>query len=372
MTASAQDLIVDIGETWTIDRQSRRFNNQERFLQFATINLLATGELVVGVWMTPDENYMEGAFEGYRISRDHGRSWSRRHTKGQFGWCKHPFADGSMLELSYLTALDPPEQRRECVGVLSWFSEGGAKISQEEFRIYGERDLEPEREPWPLKPGWNEGYVGADGNVELPVMSEVYRGPSLVRELMEMPEGHLMATMNPLYEGDHFGMELIRSEDRGKTWYPFSTFGGSGAEPAMVQLANGDLFTIYRIGGPMPQCWSRDGGQTWSEPVSSGASGVLPKLLLLSNGILACSYGRPGIHLMFSVDGSVRKWSHHQEISPVDSRGSMGDADPEDVRFSTCYTDMVEIEPGRILLLWDTRGKHERDVRLTTISVTLG
>ena len=60
---------------------------------------------------------------------------------------------------------------------------------------------------------------------------------------------------------------------------------------------------------------------------------------LLSNGVLACSYGRPGVNIMFSADGTGRQSTDHTEIFS----GS-----------STCYTSFEEISPGRLLCVFDS------------------
>ncbi len=59
----------------------------------------------------------------------------------------------------------------------------------------------------------------------------------------------------------------------------------------------------------------------------------------LSNGVLACTTGRPGpVVVMFSVDGTGAKWSH---ITPIfDGK-------------STHYTDFIEVEPGKLLVVYD-------------------
>ena len=60
----------------------------------------------------------------------------------------------------------------------------------------------------------------------------------------------------------------------------------------------------------------------------------------LSNGVLACTTGRRGpVVVMFSVDGTGEKWSH---ITPL-FEGK-----------STHYTDFIEVEPGKLLVVYDS------------------
>ena len=60
----------------------------------------------------------------------------------------------------------------------------------------------------------------------------------------------------------------------------------------------------------------------------------------LSNGVLACTTGRPGpVVVMFSVDGSGANWSH---VTPIFTGKS------------THYTDFIEVEPGKLLVVYDS------------------
>jgi hypothetical protein len=73
------------------------------------------------------------------------------------------------------------------------------------------------------------------------------------------------------------------------------------------------------------------------------ACGACPRLLLLSNGVLALSYGRirrptQDDNIVFSTDGG-KTWTRETCIFQGLSSG---------------YTDMVEIEPGKILYVFDS------------------
>src|SRR2546427_12877350 len=68
---------------------------------------------------------------------------------------------------------------------------------------------------------------------------------------------------------------------------------------------------------------------------------------LLSNGVLACSYGRPGVNIMFSTDGTGTRWSHHTSVfSGITAVNSTTDK-------STCYSGFAEVSPGRLLIIFD-------------------
>jgi hypothetical protein len=101
-----------------------------------------------------------------------------------------------------------------------------------------------------------------------------------------------------------------------------------------------------------------DEGRTWSKPHRLEALGVAPYAIALSSGVLACSYGRPGNHIMFSVDEGAT-WTGHTQISP-----DVWHAPPatgHDRRGSMCYNSIIEVEPGKVLFFYDTLGVIERD-----------
>jgi hypothetical protein len=142
---------------------------------------------------------------------------------------------------------------------------------------------------------------------------------------------------------------LVRSTDCGATWKFFSTIaykpdvGGEGLnEPCVVQLTNSDLFCIMRnqSGKPMWTARSNDLGKTWKElkRAPQYAVSVFPDLTLMENGVLACSFGRPGCHLMFSVDGIGERWTSRTTIF----EGT-----------STSYTAIREVAPGKLLYIHD-------------------
>jgi hypothetical protein len=100
---------------------------------------------------------------------------------------------------------------------------------------------------------------------------------------------------------------------------------------------------------------STDAGHTWSPPVPMAADngfagfghfGVLPQLHLMGNNILAVSFGRPGVWLSFSHDGTGHAGTWCEPI-PVIS----GAAD--DVTRDTCgYTNLLPLDDHSFLLAY--------------------
>jgi hypothetical protein len=131
---------------------------------------------------------------------------------------------------------------------------------------------------------------------------------------------------------------LLKSADRGLTWNYYSTLGPR-PEPSVVWFSETELMALLRVNGwmPMEQIWSHDGGLTWTPPRQLEEGSVDADLVYMSNGVLACSYGRPGSNLMFSLDRG-ETWVHHHVITEV--RGYN-------------YTTIREVSPGRLLYIHD-------------------
>lgn len=133
---------------------------------------------------------------------------------------------------------------------------------------------------------------------------------------------------------------LLKSTDQGLTWTHFSTLSKAKRhEPAVVRFSETEMTAILRTGAfqPFEQIWSNDGGKTWGSPVTLEEGSVAPDLVYMSNGVLACSYGRNGSNLMFSLDRG-KTWGFHHVITDV--RG-----------FN--YTAIREVRPGRLLYVHD-------------------
>lgn len=161
-------------------------------------------------------------------------------------------------------------------------------------------------------------------------------------------EGRLLMAMQGFFHADRaYRTVLVSSDDNGKTWNFVSTIATEDdrsidgmCEPVLRKVADGSLLCIMRRDSckPMAQCRSTDGGQTWSSPELLPAHGVDPDLCLMSNGVLACTYGRPGLHIMFSEDGCGYSWGYRTEIGTWPSSTYMG---------------ITEVAPGKLLLAYD-------------------
>jgi hypothetical protein len=136
----------------------------------------------------------------------------------------------------------------------------------------------------------------------------------------------------------------------------------------MVQLADGDLMTVFRVGSGrkwnLQRAYSHDGGRTWTKSDVLPAWSVEPKLLRSANGTIVLSTGRPGIHLWLSADPRATTWqdidivAHHNRCVS-DPRERISSYNPsalpsENSSWQTSsYTGLVEVAPNRLLLIYD-------------------
>jgi hypothetical protein len=193
--------------------------------------------------------------------------------------------------------------------------------------------------------GGREAAEVVPGVMTLPFVMK----PHFHRSIVELPDGSLLATIYGTQEGHKkYTSALVHSEDGGKQWAFRSVIAQSEnvgkegfCEPALVQLANGDLFCAMRVGGPLHTTRSTDDGKTWSAPEIVADHGVDPALLLMRNGVLALSYGRPNVSLLLSSDGTGRSWGAPMQLY----RGP-----------GCAYTSLVEGRNGDLLVFFAQSG----------------
>jgi hypothetical protein len=132
---------------------------------------------------------------------------------------------------------------------------------------------------------------------------------------------------------------FFRSTDHGKNWSVYSEIPYQGdlkadsladmrdgfSEPAFEFMPDGSMICIMRTcdgsgNGPMYIARSIDQGKTWNKPEVFAPFGVWPQLVMLKNGVVVLSYGRPGVHIMYSRDGI--EWS--KSIALLAGSGSCG------------------------------------------------
>lgn len=152
---------------------------------------------------------------------------------------------------------------------------------------------------------------------------------------------------------------LLRSEDDGHTWNTVSVCGrlepnkpfdgghfySEGFnETSLVETAAGELFVIMRHGS-YHLLWtnrSTDLGKTWQGITMLNHAGVAPNMIKLGNGMLAATWGRPGLTVAFSLDGSGRYWDAATELMRGDEA-------------SQRYPWLQPVDDNTVMVLYDRR-----------------
>ena len=192
-------------------------------------------------------------------------------------------------------------------------------------------------------------------------------------KIIELANGDLLAPIYGNLQGDNnvYRTMLMESPDQGQSWQYKSTIAYSATdpdpglpggfagycEPSITQLANGQLLAMLRtqashIGPdyrPMYTAWSDDLGLTWTEPEPTDLPllNVWPTLITLDNGVVACVYGRPGVHVAFSTDHG-HTWSDIETFSTLPTTGLPGTI--------TGYADMVQAGPNDLVVIAGIEG----------------
>jgi BNR repeat-like domain len=303
--------------------------------------------------MSPDEKNPEGEFSAYCLSKDGGQTWSRRYAMGaganvDAAYSQMPLDDGAIWALGagYLSLEPyPPDQKTNFHVTLTRFSRNGMEIHQirdatihlsepAQFvpvEVHAAKAKAPELDAVPAAQPWG-AIIGG-------------------------PSGEWLSTLYYPTERDHRyrRLVLIRSIDQGHTWdeygiiaavqpneEPWPWMGKEGPnEAGLVRLSDNSLYSIFRTGNGeyLGEAWSLDDGRTWTPPASTGFKGVAPHLRLMSNGLLVCTFGRPGpVTIMFSADEG-KKWAG---VTPIFKK------------MSTRYSDVIEVEVGKLLVVYDS------------------
>ncbi len=337
---------LDVHITKTVE-----ITSSHRYCWFPTVHRFTSGEVMVTMRMSPDEINPEGDFSAYCISKDKGLTWSQRYAMGpganvDGAYTESPRPDGTIWQLygwaeSYLPG---PAERLHLT--LTEFSRGGMETKQR-------RDITL-RMSEPVHSAQTELF---DRQVQDGSLAKE-PGVTPWGPIFEALDGDLMAPVYYTAERDqrYYRLALIRSSDGGKSWSEYSTIAavqpgdkpwpGMGSEgpceAGIVRLADKRLYAMFRTGedGFIGQAWSSDDGKTWTKPTSTPYKGVALRVRRLGNGILACTTGRPGpVVVMFSLDGSAESWS---DVTPIFASKS------------THYTDFIEVEPGKVLVVYDS------------------
>ncbi|MBL9215579.1 MAG: exo-alpha-sialidase [Opitutaceae bacterium] len=357
---AAAGLKVEVLDTVKI-HESRRYG------YFPSLQQLSTGELICDFSLNADTDDIEGSFWGYVVSTDGGRTWGMRYTGGciyrEAAYTRDPaLPDGSLLMVAGYPLPGPGDDYRNLRATSCRLSDQGRTA----------------RYAWDV--GIRLPQPAARVKMDVQTDNFAALGPGRIKEAAVMlfsgtmvpaRDGGWLTAMYGKFEGDRgFRTLIVRSGAAGQEWDYVGTVAGDEqtaaalaregepksegfCEPRMVRLPDGRLFIVMRRGSNnrMYRSWSDDEGRTWSDPDSLGFRGVEPAMMVMRDGTLALSTGRPdAVSVRCSVDGG-QTWTDPTPLTRglENPRPGLAHASQK----STCYTGLVEVEPGRLLVVYD-------------------
>src|SRR5262245_16622251 len=327
-----------------------------------TMARFPTGELIVTYSLVADTNENPTYNTAFQISRDGGRTWGHRYDTipDHQGWIYVPQEPDALMAIPAHMYQRDANDSRNFHASYNRFERGGGRVIMEPS---GVRVVDW---PWPV-----EVFPSTIPRTNW-ISRLKFDGSALTIG------GQLLATGYVSKKGGLMSNFLLASQDGGRTWRYFSTIadpsimpaspqkGAEGpSETAVIQLAGGDLMAVFRVGSGrawnLRRCYSKDGGRTWTKAESISPYSVEPSMLRMKNEIIALSTGRPGIRLWLSTDPRGTTWQdvdiaeHHNRWAPNSSYriGSYG----EDRTQTSSYTELVEVAPNRLLLVYDRGAK---------------
>lgn len=356
---------VSIGPTVEISRS-------HGWCWFPTVHKFRSGEILASMVLSPDQINGESAVSAYCLSRDGGMTWSRRYTMGQGAnqdgaWSEVPDENDMFWQFGSYPEPQREGATRDFYATLTKFGRGGRYSCED-------RDIAIHlSDPAFLQPAWLSDYWGATGVAVPDTRFTVQFHGRPWGNIIRKGTGAYLCTAyftaeqdrereeqssagDPRHEHMFNRTVLLRSTDGGKTWTEHGVIASldHGEKPAWVGregfnegslalLPDGRLYAVYRTtgghDGTIGNGWSSDGGKTWTAPASIGFQGVAPRIHRLSNGMLVLVTGRPGpVTLRFNPDGRGENWTSGVTIYS---------------EMSTRYTDVVEVQPGKLLVVYD-------------------
>ncbi len=312
----------------------------------------SSGPIFLGYYTYPDDFGPEPFPAALLRSTDNGLTWRSLGERGNFGYMFGERPDGSVLAVDCQGNVDSDGQYASTVQEFG--AKGTAAPRFSKIRVHGFRKGE---EPYfhltrmvRAKDGSlvTAAYSPADGSTrEMWYTNKPSAKPTRIVCLSSIDDGRSWKFLSNV---------ALDETNRAREHRNIGL-----SEPFVEALPDGRLLCIYRddrrqTGNEyrlMKQCWSADSGATWTQPVSSGVAGVDPCLLQMQNGVLLCSFGGPGVWLMYSLNGGVH-WEGHTSIYSPTSPPPR-DVAPAALRrpWSHAYTSMVALSEESGLFFFD-------------------
>jgi sialidase-1 len=282
----------------------------------SSVTQLPTGEILA---TSPNNRGLAHTDAGSVVlsrSADGGRTW--QNTPRQFVFREGPtdgYSSGPITVLADGTVLSHADHTRFLVriGDLAHIAPRGAS-QQETAHVARSTDGgHTWSQPWPVRITPMQGCFVRDGILELP-------DGALLMPLSGAR--HTISHKFPPNDNDAFRSYLVRSDDRGETWYFYSTVAMDPAgilnlwEPTLTSLPSGRIVALMRSdyvhmiappGGELYCCYSDDDGASWSIPHRTPLWGYPADLVTLRDGRVLVTYGHRrdplSIRIAVSEDG---------------------------------------------------------------------
>ena len=310
----------------------------------------ATGELMLNHSVNADANDNESNAQAVYISTDGGGTFEFRYDVNGFhnagGEPRLSLADGRIVGTSTFLKPSPAGQKRRFVAHRWTYDSGGRRYGVEPWGAVVEglpRDVAAY--PTPSRTWWSRINWFSD--------------------IVRLSGGPWVSTLSMRFEGDERETTVaLASRDEGRHWRYLSTVADADSvpdaeegfdEPCLMQLSDGDLMCVSRVGclqhQKLARAYSHDGGETWSKLDRLPAYSVAPQICRTANGVLALSTGRPGIFLWLSTDSRGVHWQCMDVLAHHNT--SLGESAQMTAAQTTAYTAMVEVEDNRVFLVYD-------------------
>lgn len=308
---------------------------------------------LIAAWSVSGPKNSDGRI-AVSTSEDGAKTWSEPitaiDTPGQFDGDPSLIIDGKRILVIPSTVVPPN------------------KITKSEvWMTVSEDDGQSWSKPVEIKTGFKyfvgKRHIGLklkDGTLVMPASYDIWaeRGtPAKTEGEMDLKAGVLLSKDGGATWSPHIDLHLFVPKVT-----PFST--GGVVEPAIVELANGELYMLLRTGTEyLYESRSSDGGKTWSEPVQSKLQGhntpaSLWRLDGVPNEIIAIWNNSPRnrypLSVAISADGA-KTWSQPRDVARSD-------------KLQISYPGITQDTDGNFVAVWqeqlaDGAGRAIRSAR---------
>lgn len=334
------------------------------------------------------DNYGESGW-AHQVSTDEGISW--QPIDGPYSRFHHhlKLPSGEIISVPERPPIDISQMGMDTSGLITFASYDNQYYP---CPLYKRASLPPDLQTLPLW-RWSAGQWSASpAPLEAPdSLHFAYEGrmPLIYfGQMRQFDDGEIVAAFYPNIALDSAGsydpkqsIAIYSSKDEGHSWslrsriryepcLSYDSLGelrGGFTEPSLTICKDGSLLCALRCTdatpglGPLYLSRSLDRGASWSTPWVTHPYGVMPQLLRLTNGMLLLSYGRPGVQVRLSADGSGELWSAPRDVVAAEHSEPRGD--------SCGYSALLELKQNRALIAYSRFRAQRHSIYVRTVTV---